>query len=68
MEIAETRYLTAEASFERTEKLYVKKLIAQEVYEGEKSNLAVLLSEYESVESELDMLKGQYNQREYPIL
>ena len=61
LEIAETRYLTAEASFERTEKLYVKKLIAQEVYEGEKSNLAVLLSEYESVESELDMLKGQYN-------
>ena len=49
--------------FERTEKLYVKKLIAQEVYEGEKSNLAVLLSEYESVESELDMLKGQYNQK-----
>lgn len=43
-------------------------MIAQEVYEGEKSNLAVLLSEYESVESELDMLKGQYNQREYPIL
>ena len=39
LEIAETRYLTAEASFERTEKLYVKKLIAQEVYEGEKSNL-----------------------------
>lgn len=33
-------------------------MIAQEVYEGEKSNLAVLLSEYESVESELDMLKG----------
>ena len=63
LEIAETRYLTAEASFERTEKLYVKKLIAQEVYEGEKSNLAVLLSEYESVESELDMLKGQYNQK-----
>ena len=58
LEIAETRYLTAEASFERTEKL-----IAQEVYEGEKSNLAVLLSEYESVESELDMLKGQYNQK-----
>lgn len=68
LEIAETRYLTAEASFERTENLYVKKLIAQEMYEGEKSNLAVLLSEYESVESELDMLKGQYNQREYPIL
>ncbi|MFR7464119.1 MAG: efflux RND transporter periplasmic adaptor subunit [Phocaeicola vulgatus] len=59
----EPGYLTAEASFERTEKLYVKKLIAQEVYEGEKSNLAVLLSEYESVESELDMLKGQYNQK-----
>lgn len=38
-------------------------MIAQEVYEGEKSNLAVLLSEYESVESELDMLKGQYNQK-----
>lgn len=63
LEIAETRYLTAEASFERTENLYVKKLIAQEMYEGEKSNLAVLLSEYESVESELDMLKGQYNQK-----
>ena len=68
LEIAETRYLTAEASFERTENLYVKKLIAQEMYEGEKSNLAVLLSEYESVESELDMLKGQYNQRNINII
>ena len=68
--LAQIRYVKDPLEYRRllkeleiAEKLYVKKLIAQEVYEGEKSNLAVLLSEYESVESELDMLKGQYNQK-----
>lgn len=63
LEVAKTRYLTAQASFEGTENLYEKNLLAKETYESEKSSLSVLLSEYESVESELDMLKGQYNQK-----
>lgn len=60
MEVAKTRYNHALQRFQRTTDLHDKKLISSQEYENEMDDLSILLTEYESLKSELNMLKGKY--------
>lgn len=60
LEVALTQLDNAKTNFERTRKLHDKEVIADEEFENEQTQLAVKQSEYNSIASELSMLKGKY--------
>ena len=62
LEVAKEKLDHAEAIFRRTEDLYRKGVITLEEYENEKSNLSILHSNYQSVLTEIGMLKGIYGE------
>lgn len=64
LEVARVRFENAKTHFITTEILYEKKLIPHLEYEQEKNEVAILRSEYLSVQSELNMLHGKYTQKE----
>lgn len=64
LDVAKKRLENTEKTFKRTKTLFEKKMIAPEEYENEQSNLAVIQTEYQAIESELNMLKGYYNLEE----
>lgn len=64
LEVARLRLENAKQKFQKTQVLYQKHFVSQQEYENEKLELNILYSEYQSVLTEMNMLRGIYSQKD----
>jgi HlyD family secretion protein len=63
-DVAKAQFENAKNEFIRTEILFNKGVISREEFEKEQTNFTMVESEYKSVNTKLDMVKGNYQKEE----
>lgn len=61
LEVAKARVENAQKRFERSSKLHEQKMLTDEDYETQANELQILVTQYDAVASEFDMLQGKYS-------